>query len=157
APRFVLLIFLAVFGSSWAQPYPAKPIRILTLEPGGGLDLAARMTAQAWSARIGQPVVVDNRGGASGIIAAQTAAKAPPDGYTLLFYGNPLWLLPLLKSGVPYDPIRDFAPITLATSSPITLVVHPTLPAQSVKKLIALAKSQPGKLNYGSAGTGTSN
>src|SRR5688500_9334316 len=93
------------------QRYPSRPIRIVTLEPGGGLDLAARLTAQRLASNLGQNVIVDNRGGASGVIAAQTVAKASPDGYTLLYYGNPLWILPLLQK-TPYDPLKDFSPVT---------------------------------------------
>lgn len=134
-----------------APAYPYKPVRMVTTESGGASDIAARVIAQAVSLRLGQQIVVDNRGG---IIAIETAARAAPDGYTLLFYGGTLWLLPLMRDKVTWDAIRDFAPITLAVSSPLLLVTNPSLAVQSVKDLIALAKSKPGVLNYGSPGSG---
>ena len=137
------------------QDFPRKPIRIVTAEPGGSSDFAARVIAQALTRNLGHKVVVENRGGGSGIIAAQTVAKSPPDGYTLLNYGPAMWLLPLLQDHVPYDPIRDFSPITLSVTSPNIVVVHPSLPVRSVKELIALAKARPRELNYGSASRGS--
>ncbi len=134
--------------------YPNKPIRIVAGEPGGSGDLVARLLAPGMSINLGQQVVIDNRGGAGGIIAAQTLLKAPSDGYTMLVYGNGIWLLPFMRDNVPYDPIRDFSPVTLAASMPNILVVHPSLPVRSVKDLIALAKNRPGELNYGSGSTG---
>ena len=139
-----------------AQSYPGRPIHIVTSEPGGGNDFAARMIAQPLATSLGQQVIVDNRGGASGAIAGETVAKAAPDGYTLLLYGSNIWLLPFLRSNVPYDPLRDLAPVTLAVKAPNILVVHPSLAAKSVAELVALAKSQPGTLNYGSGATGSS-
>jgi len=138
-----------------ALAYPTKPVRITTAEAGGGNDLAARMIAPGLTASLGQPVVVENRGGAGGAIAAEYVAKAPPDGYTLLLYASNVWLIPFLQSNVRYDPVRDFLPISLLTTSPLILVVHPSLPANSVKELIALARARPGALNYGSGGTGS--
>ena len=143
-------------GAAFAQSYPTKPIRVVTSEPGGGNDLTARTIGQAIAGRLGQPWVIDNRGGAGGAIAAEIVARAPPDGYTLLVYASNIWIIPLLRSNVPYDPIRDFAPITWAARSPNTVVVHPALPVKSLPELIALARARPGELNYGSGGTGSS-
>ncbi len=139
-----------------AQPYPAKPIRLVTAEAGGGNDFAARAIARGLGDSMGQPLVVDNRGGAGGIIAAELVARAPADGYTLLVYASNIWIIPLLKKNAPYDVARDFAPVTWAARSPSTLVVHPSLPVRSVRELIALARARPGQLNYGSGGTGSS-
>jgi tripartite-type tricarboxylate transporter receptor subunit TctC len=128
-----------------AQNFPTKPIRLLTAQLGGGSDFAARIVAQALSPNLGQQVIVDNRVG--GVIIADIAAKAQPDGYTLLLYSGTLWVLPLMQEKPAYDPIRDFAPITLLGSSAMVLVVHPSVPATSVAELIALAKAKPGQLN----------
>ena len=141
--------------AAYSQDYPAKPIRLVVPGTGNSFDIAARLIAQGISAPLGQPVIVDNR--ANGTIAAETVAKAPPDGYTLLVNGSNLWLLPFLQSNVPYDPVRDFLPITLTTRSPTILVVHPSLPVKSVRDLIALAKSSPGGMNYASGSTGSTN
>ena len=159
--RLIARIFsvgLMVLGAtgSLGQDFPIKPIRIVTLEPGGGTDFSARIIAQGLSGNLGYPVIVDNRGGANGVIAAQIVAKASPDGYTLLLNGSPVWLLPFLQDNVPYDPIKDFSPVGLVTSAPNVLVVHPSSAVNSVKELIALAKAKPGTLNYGSAATGGS-
>lgn len=139
-----------------AVRYPVKPIRfIVPFAPGGSTDLVARALAAPLGEALGQPLVVDNRGGAGGVIGAELVAKAPADGYTLMLGSpGPLTINPNLQR-VTYDPLRDFAPIALATVSPFTLVVHPSLPAHSVKALIALAKEKPGALNYGSAGNGS--
>ena len=128
------------------QNYPNKPIRILTTAPGSGADLVGRLIAPRLLDSLAQPVVIDNRG----IIAIETVARAPADGYTLVLYGSPLWLLPFMRDNVPWDPLRDFSPITLAVSTPNVLVVHPSVPVKSVKELIALAKARPGELNYAS-------
>jgi len=143
-------------GTTAAQAYPARPIRfIVPFAPGGSTDLVARILAQRMSETLGQPVVVDNRGGAGGVIGAELAARAPADGYTIVLGSpGPLTINPNLQR-VPYDTLRDFSPITLATISPFTLVLHPSVPAQSVKELVALAKAKPGQLNYGSAGNGS--
>ena len=141
-------------GMACAQSFPSAPIRIYTSAIGGGVDIVARIIAEDMAPRLGQPVIVENRAG-SASIPAQIVAKAPADGHTLLFYGSPIWLLPLLQK-TPYDPIRDFAPVTLAASSPNILVVHPVLPVKSVRDLIALAKAQPGKLNYAAGVAGSS-
>jgi len=139
-----------------AQSYPNKPLHIVTSEPGGGNDFAARMIAQALSVGVGQQVIVDNHGGASGAIAGEMVARAAPDGYTLLLYGSNIWLLPFLRNNVPYDPVRDLAPITLAVRAPNILVVHPALPVTSAQELIALARKRPGALNYGTGAIGSS-
>lgn len=160
-PRFVVStvsISMMVIGAgiAFGQSYPTKPIRMVAAAAGGGVDLVARVIAQRLSVNLGQQVVVDNRGGAGGIIAGEMVAKAPPDGYTLLCYGPPIWLLPLLRSNLPYDPIKDFAPIAMVMNTPNVLVVHPSLPVKSVKELIALAKARPGQLNDAGSDTGSS-
>jgi hypothetical protein len=142
---------LPCVATAFGQDYPVKPVRMVTAEPGGGNDFAARLIAQGLAGELGQRIIVDNRG----IGAAEIAAKAPPDGYTLLLYGNPLWLLPLLRNNAPYDAVRDFSPVTLAARSPLVVVVHPSVPARSIRELIALARARPGELNYGSGGAGS--
>ena len=143
-------------GAAFGQNYPTKPIRLVTAESGGGNDLSARLIVQGLGGSLGQPMIVDNRGGAGGIIAAEIVAKAQPDGYTLLLYANNIWIIPLLNSSAPFDVLRDFAPITWAAKSPNILVVHPGLPVKSVSELISYAKARPGELNYGSGGSGSS-
>ncbi len=138
---------------SLAQPWPAKPVRIVTNEPGAGLDFSARLIAQGLTERLKQQVIVENRGGAGGIIAGELVARAAPDGYTLIFYSNGLWTLPLMQKA-PFDPLKDFAPITLAVTSPSILVAHPSLPVKSVRELLALARARRGELNYASGGNG---
>jgi tripartite-type tricarboxylate transporter receptor subunit TctC len=141
---------------SLAQTFPAKSVLIVTGTAGGASDMVARLVAEGLRARWGQPVVVENQGTASGIVAARTVAKAPADGYTLLAYGSPIWILPLSRSDLPYDPVRDFAPVTITVSSPNIVAVHPSLPVRSVRELIALAKARPGELNYGAGASGGS-
>ena len=130
-----------------AQEFPSKPIRVIAAASGGNADVLARFLQVGLSSALGQQVVIDNRGA----IAPAVVAKAPPDGYTVLMTGSSVWLLPLLKPGVPWD-VKEFAPITLATSSPSLLVVHPSVPVKTVRQLIALAKSRPGDINF-AAGT----
>ena len=150
-------IALAAAGmAASAQNYPSRPIRIVTAEPGGGNDFAARLIVQGLGGSLGQPVIVDNRGGAGGLIAVNVALKAQPDGHTLLLYANNVWIIPLLRRSAPYDAVRDFVPITLAAKAPNAVVVHPSLPVKSIAQLIALAKARPGELNYGSGGNGSS-
>ena len=141
-----------------AGAWPDKPVRVIVSVPAGGTpDLTARLIAPAMSGLLGQPLVIDNRGGASGLIGAELAANAAPDGYTLLISSpGALTVLPNLRK-VPYDTLRDFAPIGLISSGPFLLLVHPSFPAKSVQDLVALARSQPGKLNYSSAGNGAPN
>jgi tripartite-type tricarboxylate transporter receptor subunit TctC len=138
-------------GMVSAQDYPNKPIRIISGSVGGGSDFIARQIAQGISGPLGQPVIVDNRG--SGILPMEQALKASSDGYTLLVYGAANWILPLLQK-VPYDPERDFSPISLLVREVNVLVVNPSVPANSVKELIALAKARPGELNYGTGASG---
>ncbi len=136
-----------------AQSFPQKPIRILAGEPGGSTDFVARLVAQGISPSLGQPVIVQNHGGSD---LPQLVARSAPDGYTLLLNGSTVWLLPYLQDNAPYDPVRDFAPITLITSAPQVLVVHPSSPVNSVQELIALAKAKPGSLNFSSSPAGGS-
>ena len=145
-------VLMACSNLSCAQNYPTKPIRIVAAEAGSPNDSVARLLAAGMSAGLGQQVLVDNRGG-GGIIQPETVSKAPPDGYTLMFIGSQLWLLPFMSSHVPYQ-MTDFRAISLATTSPGFLVVHPSLPVKSVQELIALAKRRPGALNYASGSAG---
>jgi len=141
-----------------AAEYPARPIRLIVpFPPGGGNDILARAVGQRLSPIIGQQIVIDNRGGAGGQLGAELAAKAEPDGYTLFLgsIGN-LTFLPVLQSRLPYDPVRDFAPIALLATSAFILVINPEVPVKNLKELIALVKAKPGQLNYGSAGAGSS-
>jgi tripartite-type tricarboxylate transporter receptor subunit TctC len=140
---------LLAVGAVSGQDYPAKSIRIITSAPGGSSDFMSRLIAPGLTERLGQQVIADNRGNFGGEILA----KVPSDGYTLLVDGASLWTGPLLQK-TPYDPVRDFAPVTIAVSAPNVIVVHPSLPVKSVKELIALAKARPGELNYGSGGIG---
>ena len=152
--RAVAFCLVAVFaGAAGGQSYPTKPIRMVAAEAGGGGDFAARLIAHELSARFGQQVIVDNRGAAAGLIAGQTVARAPSDGYTLLFYSGLIWTLPLLKE-VPYDPAKELAPVTLALTTANILVASPSVAAKSVQELIALARAKPGALNYASSGSG---
>ena len=139
-----------------AQTYPAKPIRIVVpYPPGGGTDIVARTLAQLMTPAMGQQVVVENRGGAGGNIGMDAVAKSPPDGYTLVFaITAQLAVNPSLFPKLPYDLIRDYAPITLAGIAPYLLVIHPSIPAKSMKELIALARKAPRKLSYATSGTG---
>jgi tripartite-type tricarboxylate transporter receptor subunit TctC len=140
-------------GPAFTQNYPSKPIRIVTSPAGGGNDLPARLIARAISGPLGQQLIVDNR---ATVLIADIVAKAAPDGHTLLVTGSAHWIGPLLEK-TSYDPIKDFAPITLVDRAPSVLVVHPSMPLKSVKQLIALARSKPGELNFSVGGTGTSN
>jgi tripartite-type tricarboxylate transporter receptor subunit TctC len=143
-------------ASAWAQPYPSKPIRIVVpLAAGGPTDVLARGISQKLSENLGQGVVIDNRAGANTSVGTEIVARATPDGHTLLLTVNGLTINPSLYAKLPYDPIKDFAPITLVATSPLVLVVHPSLAAKSVQELIALAKSKPGQLLYGSPGSGS--
>lgn len=157
--RIVLIASLSLlWHPALAQSYPAKSIRmVVTFAPGGGADFVGRVVAQRLSDLLGQRVVVDNRAGANGAIGNEIVAKSPPDGYTLLLgAAGPLTIAPHLYAKLPFDTLRDYAPIVLAASSGFAITVHPSVPAGSVKELIALAKARPGGLNYGSSGTGGS-
>ncbi len=149
----LVFVILLVACAAGAQPFPSKPIRIVTTEAGGGTDFAARIIAQGLTQALGQQMVVDNR--PSGVIPGETVAKAAADGYTLLVSTQIVWLLPYLQAA-PFDPVRDFAPVGLAVTAPTVLVVHPSVPVRSVRELVALAKARPGELNYASSGVGSS-
>jgi tripartite-type tricarboxylate transporter receptor subunit TctC len=139
-----------------AQKYPDRPIRLISpFPPGGTVDVNARLLAPAVSKALGQQVVVDNRAGASGIIGTAEAARAKPDGYTLILNTTPMVTNTLMYSKVPYNVLADFEPISILTTTPSFVSVHPSVPARSVRELLALAKSRPGALNYASAGVGT--
>src|SRR3954469_18981740 len=143
-------------SSDPANEYPTHPIRfILGYPPGGASDAVARQLAFSLGARLGQNIVLDNRGGAGGNIAAELAARAAPDGYTWFLGNNGILATnQALYERLPFDTLKDFAPVVLVASQPSVLVVHPALPVNSVRDLIALAKSKPGQLNYASSGTG---
>ncbi len=151
----------AVFGAAFAigpaiaQSYPAKPVRMVVgYPPGGPTDILARTVAQKLSEFLSQQVIVDNRPGASGMIGAELVVKAAPDGHTLLMVPVTYAVTPSMFAQMPYDPVRDLAPVALVASAPFILVVHPTLPVKTVKDLIALARSRPGQINYASASSG---
>ena len=152
---FGLLGLLA--GSVSAQTYPTKPVKIVVPSaPGGGTDIVARLLAQSFSKALGQNFIVENKPGAGNLIGIETVARAPADGYTLLFVASPLVLNPILFKKVNYDPIKDFSPISLAATAPNILVVHPSTPASNVKEWVELAHKGQNKLSYASAGVGTS-
>jgi len=143
-------------GSVQAQNYPSKPIRlVIGFTPGGVADAIARLLAQNLTTPLGQAVIVENRGGASGAIAYDMVAKSPPDGYTLLIVGATAAVLPALRKNLPYDLERDLGTVSLVATAPFVLVVHPSVPAKNVKELIALARSRPGKMSYGTVGAGS--
>jgi len=151
------LAILAPHAARAADAYPAKPVRfVVAFPPGGGTDIIARAIAQKLAERIAQQVVVDNRPGAGGNIGTDIVAKSAPDGYTMLMgSAGPLAINASLFGKMPFDPIKDLAPVTLAASTPNVLVVHPSLKAATVKELIALAKARPGEINFASSGHGT--
>ena len=151
-PAFAGMTYIA-----HAQEYPTRPIRLIVASsPGAGVDIVARLVGAKMSERLGPQVVVDNRAGAGGAIGVQLAAKSPPDGYTLLMAAPSFTINALLMRPAPYDVIRDFTPVGQATTSAYVIVVNNAVPVKSVKELIALARAQPGKLNYGSGGPGNS-
>lgn len=157
-PAMLAALCAALPAAQAAQPeaaYPTKPVRlIIPFAPGGGTDLTGRALAQKLTEALGQTFVADNRPGANGTIGVDIAAKAAPDGYTLSMISSSHSVNPSIMKRLPYDLIRDLAPVTQATTQPYALVVHPSVAAKSVKELIALAKAKPGTLNYGSSGTG---
>ena len=157
--RSILLLLLAL-AALWSGPghaqgdYPSKPIQLLVgFPPGGGNDIMARLLGAKLQEAWRQPVVVVNKPGATSIIAADFVAKAPPDGYTLLVNASLMTIIPAVHSSLPYDTLRDFEPVTMLADFPFVLAVHPSLKVHSVKELVGVAKSQPGKLNYGAAST----
>ena len=155
------LILLVISTTTLAQPtsWPDKPVRVITPVPAGGTpDVVARMVTPGLSALLGQQFVLDNRGGAGGLIGTELAARATADGYTL-YFGSPgaLTIQPHLQKKAPYDSLRDFVPVSLVCIGPFLLITHPSVPAKSLKELIALTRGQPGKFNYASAGNGAAN
>jgi tripartite-type tricarboxylate transporter receptor subunit TctC len=149
---FVVVLLAGVQCVAHGQNYPYRPIRIITSNIGGGNDFVARLIAQGISGSLGQQIVVENR--AIGVIPGEAVAKSQPDGYTLLLAGGSHWIAPLIQN-TPYDPVKDYAPISIADKAPLILVVHPAVAAGSVKELIAVAKAKPGALNYASTATGS--
>jgi len=156
-PAALALAGLWIAAPVSAQPYPAKPIRVIVaFAPSGIADFAARSVSKKLSESLGVPVIVENRPGAGGITGAEVVAKSPPDGYTLLVTSISHTINPSVRKNLPFDAVRDFAPVTLITDAPNFLVVHPSLPVKSVKELIALARARPGQITYASSGAGTS-
>jgi len=148
-----MLAAAAVASGAQAQQFPVKTIRIVTGGAGGGNDIAARLIADGLTGSLGQQVIVDNR--PSGFIPGEVVARAAPDGYTIVLSRRSHWIAPLSVPKAPYDPLKDFAAITLPATTPNVLAVHPSLPVKSAKELIALAKARPGQLNYGASGQGS--
>ncbi len=150
------LALAAVAAGAAAQQYPSKPVRfVVPFVAGGPTDIQGRMLGEKLSQRLGQQFIIDNRGGAGGNIGMELTAKAPPDGHTIVIATVGTWAVnPSLYKNMPFDPVRDFAPIMQVSTSPGVLVVHPSVPIRSVKELIALAKARPGKFDYGSSGVG---
>jgi tripartite-type tricarboxylate transporter receptor subunit TctC len=157
AAAAAILIGAMPAGAALGQDYPARPVRIVVpFPPGGGADTLGRPIAQKLSEKWGQPVVIDNRGGASGMIGAEIVAKSAPDGYTVLLCSSAEVALNVaLYPSMTYDPVRDFAPVTQLAVSPLVLVAHPSVPAPNMREFVALAKAQPGRLGYASAGPGS--
>ncbi len=156
ARHIIAAVFALGCGAALAQSYPTKPLRVIVpFPPGGATDITGRYVAQKLGEAFGQQAIVDNRPGANGTLGLDLGAKAPPDGHTLVVgqTGNLAISVGLTKVG--YDPIRDFAPVTLVVSSPHVLAVHPSLPAHSFKELVALARAKPGQLSYASTGSGS--
>ncbi len=151
------LAILAMVPAAHAQTYPVKPVRLVVpYAPGGGSDLFARPLAQKMSELLGQPVIVENRAGATGIIGADHVSKAAPDGYTFLVAFASLYLQPFVSKNVPFDTERDFVPVIAAAKAPNVVVVHPSMPVKSIAELVAWGKANPNKLSYVTAGTGSS-
>jgi tripartite-type tricarboxylate transporter receptor subunit TctC len=152
-----LLLFLAS-ALAGAQDWPSRPFRlILPFPPGGGTDILGRLIAERLSASLGQPVVTENRGGAGGNVGAEAAARSAPDGYTIVLVAPSLAISPTLYSKINYDPVKDFAPVSLVATVPNVMITQPSLPAENLQEFIAYARSRPGALNFGSGGAGTSN
>ena len=147
---------MLIGGGAFAQAYPSRPIRMIAPAAGGGVDQVARLVAPALTAELGQQVVIENRAGASGLIAVETVLNAKPDGYTLLVYGPPAWINPLLKKNAAYVPLKDIVPVSILTFTANMLVVHPSLPVRNAGQLIALAKARPGQLHDAGGDAGSS-
>lgn len=161
-PWLARLIAASILFVSWglgfaqAQPYPTKPIRMLVGFPAGGpTDVVGRIIAEKLTWQLGQPVVVENRAGAAGNIAAEQVARAAPDGYTLLYASNAIAISPAIYAKLGFDPLKDMTPITEAGTGSLVFLVHPSVPVKSVKEFVAYAKERPGQLNYASSGAGT--
>ena len=155
--HWVAAVAVLLAGVAFGQDYPARAVRVVVpFAPGGGTDIVGRILAQQFSQRLGQSFVVENRPAGSGIVGADLVAKSTPDGYTLLFAFSSLSSSAKLFTKLPYDPVRDFAPVALATTSPLLAVAPAALPAQDMRGFIAYAKANDGKLNYGSSGPGSS-
>jgi tripartite-type tricarboxylate transporter receptor subunit TctC len=155
-PIVTVVGLLGSFDAAFAQPYPTKPIRLMVpFAPGGANDVVARIVAVRLSEALGQPVVVDNRGGAGGTIGADIVAKAPPDGHTLLIASMGLAVNAVLYPKLPYDTLKDLAPVTLIGEQPNIVVVHPSVAAKSMSELLALARAKPGQVSYGTGGIGS--
>jgi tripartite-type tricarboxylate transporter receptor subunit TctC len=154
--RFAALIGLLAAAAAWGQAFPTKPLRLVTpFPPGGSADIIARVTAQSLSDTFGQPVVVENRGGAGGVSGSDYASKQPPDGYTLLLISGAYPVYPAMLKSMPFDPLKDIAMVSMLTSYPFVISVVPGSPFRTLGDLIARAKANPGKLNYPSSGIGT--
>jgi len=148
--------FWLLAGDAVSQSYPARPVRLIVpFSPGGAADVPVRVLSQRMSEALGQQIIVDNRPGAGSTIGADAAAKSAPDGYTLFLISNTHFVSAGLYKKLPYDSLNDFAPVTQITSAPNVLVVHPSLPAKSIRELVALAKSRPGQIDYASSGNGS--
>ncbi|HYH43206.1 MAG TPA: tripartite tricarboxylate transporter substrate binding protein [Burkholderiales bacterium] len=158
-PRYCLASLLFVFpvAAAAAEAYPTKPVRfVITFPPGGPTDVVVRLIGQRLTDQWGHPMIVDNRGGAGGIVGTEIVARAEPDGYSFLVgTAGGMTINPALRSKLPYDPFRDFAPVGMLVNNPQILVANPGVAAKNVKELVALAKAKPGQLNFASAGTGT--
>ena len=151
--RALGLIMMVAAGALHAQNFPNRLIRVVTTEVGGASDLATRILAQALSVNLGQSAIVENRG----IIGVEIVSQATADGHVLLHYTSPLWVIPLFRANTPWDPLRDFVPISLTVNSPNLLAVHPSLPVKTVLQLVALAKARPSALNYATSSSGSGN
>ena len=155
---FLLTFLFSALGTAQAQNYPSKTVRLIVpFAAGGSTDIMGRLVAQKLSESWGQQVIVDNRPGGSTVIGTDIVAKSAPDGHTLLVTPAPFTIVPSLLKKLPYDPAKDFAPITLINTTPLVVIVHPGVPAKNIKELVALAKARPGVLNFGSSGSGGSN
>lgn len=156
--RALAVLLAGLAAPALAQPWPAKPVRLIVpFAPGGSTDIVARTVAARLAEQWGQSVVVDNRAGGGTVIGTELVAKSPPDGYTFLVVPAPFTINPSLLAKLPYDALADFTPVTLINTTPLVVVVNPSVPARTVRELIALARANPGKLNFGSSGTGGSN